>query len=451
MENISENCIDILNRDSIVNRIYSIIKKNAEDKKFMSFAINGEQGVGKTYIVNKIIEKLKNDNDFIVIKYDCWKNDYYSEPLKAILLNIIDEISDNIENIKDKAKEAINIVISDLKKVVDEYLTDRSVVYKAFRYFYMLGKKVEEKSLEHESHDVLDENNSLNIILEKTRDGIIKLSKEKTIVIFVDELDRCVPDYVIKVLERTHHIYYGIDNLIIIYVYDESLLIGSIKQMFGDKISIDKYLTKFINYNLTIGQGECGIKLFEKYEAFFSTERITTNDKSFISTFIKNSKVNVRNVDKMFDNLTLINNVININTTHKNYVSIIEFEIIVYIVKIIFREYFKVNLNPSYAYQTKNFINDIVTFKDTDFDKRFPTELIKVTINYFSRINASYSGGEILHIMHEPINKNLLDCMFILDQLYGCGKYKKVDNVDEVTIGVCAEIKSYIEMFTISN
>ena len=42
--------------------------------------------------------------------------------------------------------------------------------------------------------------------LKQIKDVITKISEELNIVLFVDELDRCLPEYAIKVLERLHHI-----------------------------------------------------------------------------------------------------------------------------------------------------------------------------------------------------------------------------------------------------
>ena len=53
-----------------------------------------------------------------------------------------------------------------------------------------------------------DFNNMLPLenALKQIKDVITKISEELNIVLFVDELDRCLPEYAIKVLERLHHI-----------------------------------------------------------------------------------------------------------------------------------------------------------------------------------------------------------------------------------------------------
>ena len=51
--------IDILNRDSDVERIQSIIQIVSERKGNTSFAINGDWGSGKSFVLNMMEESLE--------------------------------------------------------------------------------------------------------------------------------------------------------------------------------------------------------------------------------------------------------------------------------------------------------------------------------------------------------------------------------------------------------
>ena len=42
--------------------------------------------------------------------------------------------------------------------------------------------------------------------MQKLKNGLKAQSKEVTIIVVVDELDRCLPEYAIKVLERLHNL-----------------------------------------------------------------------------------------------------------------------------------------------------------------------------------------------------------------------------------------------------
>ena len=61
------------------------------------------------------------------------------------------------------------------------------------------------------------------------------MSEEHTVVIVVDELDRCQPDYAIKTLERLHHLFCDLENIIVILSIDGKRFVKGIfaKVIFG--------------------------------------------------------------------------------------------------------------------------------------------------------------------------------------------------------------------------
>ena len=87
-----EEKIDCLNREKFVNNIINLIT-NSNPQTNLSFAINGSWGCGKTFVLNLIKEKLEKEEDYIVFDYNAWGNDFYSEPLIAILSCIADKIN----------------------------------------------------------------------------------------------------------------------------------------------------------------------------------------------------------------------------------------------------------------------------------------------------------------------------------------------------------------------
>ncbi len=105
--------------------------------------------------------------------------------------------------------------------------------------------------------------------LTSTRDKLAEISKEKNIILIVDELDRCLPSYAIKVLERLHHLFEGIDNIIVIISIDKKQLEHSIQQIYGKEIDIDKYLKKFISFSLVLDEGTINEDFQGKYSSYF--------------------------------------------------------------------------------------------------------------------------------------------------------------------------------------
>ena len=86
--------IDFLNRNIFIENIAEIIKTTSFEEDNRAFAIDGKWGVGKTFIVDKIEDKFKTENDYLIFRYNAWNYNYYDEPLVAIITSIIDQLND---------------------------------------------------------------------------------------------------------------------------------------------------------------------------------------------------------------------------------------------------------------------------------------------------------------------------------------------------------------------
>lgn len=105
--------------------------------------------------------------------------------------------------------------------------------------------------------------------MHKLIDLIRSLSKDHTIVFLVDELDRCLPEYAIKVLERLHHLTEGQSNILTIISIDKNQLLSSVEQIFGFK-DPKKYLEKFINFEVKLDYGTVSEVIVEKYADYIA-------------------------------------------------------------------------------------------------------------------------------------------------------------------------------------
>lgn len=103
---------DVLNRASFVTQIVDLTKILSEKHKNCCFAIEGEWGSGKSFVLEKIEECLRAEQSemtytdrFFVVRYDCWQYDYYEEPIVAI-----------ISVLKDKIEQYVSLLSNETKK-----------------------------------------------------------------------------------------------------------------------------------------------------------------------------------------------------------------------------------------------------------------------------------------------------------------------------------------------
>ena len=107
------NLEDKIGRREFVNKICGVVDSLQKDNH-ICLAINGSWGSGKSFVLGIIEENLSQRPEYITIKYDAWKNSFYSDPLISILSCIIDGIEERFplifgkENIKQAVKAGID-------------------------------------------------------------------------------------------------------------------------------------------------------------------------------------------------------------------------------------------------------------------------------------------------------------------------------------------------------
>lgn len=283
--------LDILNREEFVDKLVTLTENISANKTSTSFAINGVWGCGKSFVLDMYEERLNaiqseetaNDKYFI-IRYNCWKYDYYEEPLVAIVAAMIDVINQKTKLWNDEQKKArvlgvLKAAGTTLLSMVNAGVKDKIGVdiKNTYETLKTTVQAEEEKVEKSHKYDVYF---SFNQALHRLQKLIAELSQDQTVVFMVDELDRCLPEYSIKVLERLHHLTEGSNNVITVLSIDKEQLQTSVKQIFGFD-EPKKYLEKFIKFELGLNLGSVSEKITEKHKGYidlFDKDKIHFND-----------------------------------------------------------------------------------------------------------------------------------------------------------------------------
>ncbi len=272
------NKIDILNRGKFVDDLLQVMENISDNKASTCFALNGAWGSGKSFVLDMFEEKLgefqseeTSTDKYFIIRYNSWQYDYYEEPLVAIVSTMISTIEKKTKLFPD-CKEKREI-LGMLKATGVSLLSLGNAVVKEktgmdFQKAYetvLKGKKDGAEAYEkiHE-YDVYF---GFNKVMDELITLLQELAEKYTVTIIVDELDRCLPEYAIKILERLHHLTENNNNTIMIIAVDKKQLMSSVKQIFGFE-SPEKYLEKFFNFEIKLDYGMPSEKIVEKYAAY---------------------------------------------------------------------------------------------------------------------------------------------------------------------------------------
>lgn len=276
--------LDILDRRPFVEQMVTVTQHIFESKKSSTFAIDGMWGAGKTFVLEKYYNEMSLFQDpnaagdrYIVFRYNCWEYDYYEEPAHAIVACILDEIQrmekliPHMLSVKDTATGVLAGIGECLREASKELTKNKlGMEIDVVEVLQAIARGAIYNRNKRIIRENYDKNHSFYLAVEEMRKSLEKLSKHKPIIFIVDELDRCMPAYAIKVLERLHHVLSDIPNLLVIVAVDKSQLANSVRQIYGNNANVDKYLQKFIDFTINMNNGAIQKNILEKYGGFFS-------------------------------------------------------------------------------------------------------------------------------------------------------------------------------------
>jgi len=262
--------IDLLKRRKFISRIVKLIETNAQNNGHRVFAIDGEWGLGKTWVLEEIEKTLSSIKEqdkkpYLVIHYNCWEYDYYEEPFIAIVSALLNFV-ESTKILPSRTKGAVKKVFSKIGKKllsVGSSLVQPFIgvnIEKAVNEIRDISSESKKEEREKYSFDKFYDFKETIIEL---KNEFIKLAEKYSIVICVDELDRCLPEYAIKVLERLHHVFEGVNNLQVVLSIDKNQLDKTVKTIFGESVNVAGYLTKFIDFTIKLPRGKIDKQRFE--------------------------------------------------------------------------------------------------------------------------------------------------------------------------------------------
>ena len=319
---------DYLSRQTYIDLLKSIIANQSDNPSGYSFAIDGEWGSGKTWILNELETQL--DNSYLIFHYNAWENDFYDEPLIAILSVIIENLKTCKKSINEKGAvgKIITSSISTLTKVVGGFVEKKYSINpnEIIDSIKDSGKAISDLKLtKSDFSNMLPLENALKQI----KAVITKLSNEYKILFVVDELDRCLPEYAIKVMERLHHICNEMPVIQII-AYSGRAIANSVAQVYAGNISDEQskkaycshFMEKFVKLVIPLNCGIPDMNISNMYEGieksfepmFDGSEEYLVN---FYMLFLRD--IPIRNRKQVLETVKMIHELTIASNDFKNY------------------------------------------------------------------------------------------------------------------------------------
>lgn len=249
---------DKIGRGEIVNKICTLVDRLQKDENFC-LALNGEWGSGKTFVMQMLEHKFQEHPEYIVIQYDAWKNNFYSDPLIAILYCLLDGIKEYISKMPEVAEKVKEGILTTLKSWGKETL---AALKNCGGKAALFGRAIESitnivtASGKLTNHQKLSDFCSYQSLLEEVQKKLNAITefenyegRQTKLIVLVDEIDRCLPNEQLIVLERLHHLF-EIKNCAVIVAINKNSVESVFERSYGGQSNT--YFRKFFDYNFKL-------------------------------------------------------------------------------------------------------------------------------------------------------------------------------------------------------
>lgn len=259
---------DSIERNADILQFVSLLNSIDEN---CSISVDALWGAGKTFFVKQVKMVLNVFNEFTVplpqdikkqitqawnqisaqeklelqpqvcVYYDAWANDNDADPILSLVHSILLETKADFPFKKDAR-------LADIVASLAETISGRQV------------KQLIDTMRKDDYLDSIKNNKDIYQLVTDFLDSLL-LEKGNRLVVIVDELDRCKPDYAVRLLERVKH-YFSNDRITFVFSINSHQLQHTIRQHYGVGFDASRYLDRF--FDLSIELPPANMKRFYK-------------------------------------------------------------------------------------------------------------------------------------------------------------------------------------------
>ena len=315
-----KNGRDEFKREQIADKAISLLTSEIEVSPMV---IDGDWGTGKTEFCHKLINKFKaNHTEYSIVYVDAFQADHADNPLMTILAEVMSLLPEGSKKegflkraipvarygittaLKAGASHLLRANADDLAAGLDKHLEDAANTVIDASVLAVLRE-----------HEKAKEN------LEALQIALSELAEEKPIVIFIDELDRCRPDFAVQMLEVIKHTF-DVKGVQFVLVTNTTQLRAAINHRYGPLVDAQRYLDKFLNFSFSLPDGILGTTFYdhtrlgsaEHFNNLIKESTVLINTDlsdysdglgSFANTLIIHNKLSLREVETFVRHLEI--------------------------------------------------------------------------------------------------------------------------------------------------
>lgn len=238
-------------------------------------ALKAPWGAGKSVFLRRLEAHLEaTPNPIPVVRIDAWHNDFLSDPLAVLTAALSERINRNpVKGFGESAGKLAGKLAEVGAKLLPAMVSIAGAITTGVVVPVIVAAaeatKVTGEALLKREADHREAASSFKRLLSEAVDLLTKQPSDPTakrppLVILIDELDRCRPDFAIRMLERVKH-FFDVDGCVFLVATDGGNLPAAVASQYGANVDGERYLRRFfdLEYRLPEPSAEqVGISFF---------------------------------------------------------------------------------------------------------------------------------------------------------------------------------------------
>lgn len=249
IENLKFEDRDEFKRKSIAEKVISVLRADID---ISPMVIDGSWGTGKTEFCHKLINLMHVSDTHHLIYIDAFKADHADEPLMTVLAEVIKVLPDDEtkQSFMKKALPAVRHGLKIIAKAGVSHLLRQDVADVADDFDKQI-QGAADKAIDATVESVLKDHVKADKNLKALQVALADIATIKPIILFVDELDRCRPNFAVDMLEIIKHTF-DVEGVKFVLITNTQQLKASINHCYGQSVNAQRYLDKFVKFTTTL-------------------------------------------------------------------------------------------------------------------------------------------------------------------------------------------------------
>lgn len=311
-----EGIPDYFNREPIAQKMCELIV-NSKARDISPVVLDGQWGCGKTVHAKRmelILNSEKYKDEVVCVYWNAANSDFAQNPLPMFVSTLYQYTpSDNRKLFSKKGltmcggafmgaltsvanqvcERALHVNIAEMKSAADKGARNADLNNDNELQFELFLKEAGDESLRIQAAEEL-----------------LKLVRgDKQLIVIIDELDRCRPDFALKMLECIKHLFTEPASKFIL-VMNKMSMVSSVQHLYGlDESASCLYLNKYIKWEFQLpsstiagfNKANCAYQYFNKMMSELGFSKTANNHmvQAFMMRVVGERSLSLREVEKL--------------------------------------------------------------------------------------------------------------------------------------------------------